>query len=257
MSSNSHYDLLFFVLLLVRFHALMCLGELVWPNKKALQNFQKVTTHDSMELLPKGFTFFLTGIRQTASSKETNLFFSITLHVMTWTSLSENIQNHATSSSLSTLNSGFVKMVLFLPIAGLFTICLTIFLLMSLATLYKQEVPLHWLRPVYPPISYKLLDVGHLKLSTFTFVTTLFYLLHFFVLVFLPKINWCASIILQLIFLLLLQLSTFLLFLFFHFFHISLFKVLTTIASFSLGLPLTSRLCHRPPKLESFQNFQR
>ena len=33
--------------------------------------------------------------------------------------------------------------------------------------------------------------------------------------------------------------------------------VLTPIHLFSPGLPLTSGLCCRPPKLESFQNFQR
>ena len=57
MSSNSHDDLLFFVILLVGFHALMRLGELVWPDKKDLQDFWKVTTRDSVELLPKGFSF--------------------------------------------------------------------------------------------------------------------------------------------------------------------------------------------------------
>ena len=61
MSSNNHDDLLFFVILLIRFHALMHLGELVWPDKKTLQNFQKVSTHDSVELLPEDFAFFLPG----------------------------------------------------------------------------------------------------------------------------------------------------------------------------------------------------
>ena len=61
MLSNSHNDLLFFVILLVGFHALMCLGELVWPDKKDLQDFRKVTTRDSVELLPKGFSFYLPG----------------------------------------------------------------------------------------------------------------------------------------------------------------------------------------------------
>ena len=39
----------------------MRLGELVWPDKKDLQYFRKVTTRDSVELLPKGFSFFLPG----------------------------------------------------------------------------------------------------------------------------------------------------------------------------------------------------
>ena len=44
MSLNSHNDLLFFVILLMGFYMLMVLGELVWPDKKDLQDFQKVTT---------------------------------------------------------------------------------------------------------------------------------------------------------------------------------------------------------------------
>ena len=39
----------------------MRLGELVWPDKKGLQDFQKVTKQDSVELLPEGFSFFLPG----------------------------------------------------------------------------------------------------------------------------------------------------------------------------------------------------
>ena len=61
MSSTDHDDLLFFVILLVGFHGLMCLEELVWPDKKALQDYRKVTKWHSVELLPEGFSFFLPG----------------------------------------------------------------------------------------------------------------------------------------------------------------------------------------------------
>lgn len=61
LSSDSHDDLLFFVILLVGFHALMRLGELVWPDKKALQDYRKVTKRSTVELLPEGFSFFLPG----------------------------------------------------------------------------------------------------------------------------------------------------------------------------------------------------
>jgi hypothetical protein len=33
----------------------------VWPDKKALQDYRKVTKRDSVELLPEGFSFFLPG----------------------------------------------------------------------------------------------------------------------------------------------------------------------------------------------------
>ena len=90
MSSNSHDNLLFFVILLVSFHALMCLGKLVWLDKPCKIS-QKVSTHDSIELLPKGFFSFYWAIKLTASLKETELFFSITLLVMTLMNLSKNI----------------------------------------------------------------------------------------------------------------------------------------------------------------------
>lgn len=61
MSSSSHDDLLFFVILLVGFHGLMRLGELVWPDKTSLQDYRKVTKRSSVELLPDGFSFFLPG----------------------------------------------------------------------------------------------------------------------------------------------------------------------------------------------------
>ena len=61
MFSSSHNDLLFFVILLVGFHALMWLGELVSPDSKTLQDFQKVTKRNTVELLPEGFAFFLPG----------------------------------------------------------------------------------------------------------------------------------------------------------------------------------------------------
>ena len=61
MSSSSHDDLLFFVILLVGFHALMQLGELVSPDSKTLQDFRKVMKRDTVELLPEGFVFFLPG----------------------------------------------------------------------------------------------------------------------------------------------------------------------------------------------------
>jgi hypothetical protein len=61
MSSALHDDLHFFVILLVGFHALMRLSELVWPDRKALQDYCKVTRRSSVELLPEGFSFFLPG----------------------------------------------------------------------------------------------------------------------------------------------------------------------------------------------------
>lgn len=61
LSSGHHDDLLFFVLLLVGFHALMRLGELVWPDKTALQDYRKVTLRHTVELLPSGFSFHLPG----------------------------------------------------------------------------------------------------------------------------------------------------------------------------------------------------
>lgn len=53
--SNNHDDLLFVTILSVGFHALMRLGELVWPDKTD----RKVILRNSVQLLPSGFSFFL------------------------------------------------------------------------------------------------------------------------------------------------------------------------------------------------------
>jgi hypothetical protein len=60
-TSTVYDDKLFLVLLLTGFHALLRLGELVWPDKVELQDYRKVILRNSVELLPKGFAFLLPG----------------------------------------------------------------------------------------------------------------------------------------------------------------------------------------------------
>ena len=57
--STSHDDLLFCSLLLSGFHALMRLGELVFPDKKALRNYRKISLRHTVHLLPHQYSFFL------------------------------------------------------------------------------------------------------------------------------------------------------------------------------------------------------
>ena len=90
MSSNSHDNLLFFVILLVSFHALMCLGKLVWLDKPC-KFLKKCPLMTLLSYCPKVFFSFYWAIKLTASLKETELFFSITLLVMTLMNLSKNI----------------------------------------------------------------------------------------------------------------------------------------------------------------------
>ena len=59
VSSPSHEDLLFAALNLTGFHALMRLGELVFPDKKALQNYRKISLQHSVSILPSQYSFFL------------------------------------------------------------------------------------------------------------------------------------------------------------------------------------------------------
>ena len=129
MSSNSHDNLLFFVILLVSFHALMCLGKLVWLDKPCIIP-QKVSTHDSVELLPKGFSFFLLG-------HKADCFFEGNRVIPQYNSSGDDpdepFQKYLKSCSLLSIhNSGFMKMALSPPIAGLFINCVTIFPLTSL-----------------------------------------------------------------------------------------------------------------------------
>ena len=57
----SHDDLLFCAILLTGFHALMCLGELVFPDKRDLRNYRKLSLRHTVQVsvLPPQFSFFL------------------------------------------------------------------------------------------------------------------------------------------------------------------------------------------------------
>ncbi|THH06050.1 hypothetical protein EW146_g9736 [Bondarzewia mesenterica] len=57
--SSSHDDLLFLALVTSGFHALMRIGELVWPDNHDLRDWRKVILRQSIHILPNGFEFFL------------------------------------------------------------------------------------------------------------------------------------------------------------------------------------------------------
>ena len=60
-STPSHDDLLFVAILLTGFHALMRLGELVFPDKRALRNYRKISLRHTVNVsvLPHQYSFFL------------------------------------------------------------------------------------------------------------------------------------------------------------------------------------------------------
>ena len=60
-STMPYDDKLFFALLTTGFHALMHLGELVWPDKKELQDSRKLIMRHTVEFLPAGYAFYLPG----------------------------------------------------------------------------------------------------------------------------------------------------------------------------------------------------
>ena len=55
----SHDDLLFCSLLLSGFYGLMRLGELVFPDKKILRNYRKISLRHTVSVLPHQYSFFL------------------------------------------------------------------------------------------------------------------------------------------------------------------------------------------------------
>ena len=59
VSEPSHDDLLFAALILTGFHGLMRLGELVFPDKKKLRNYRKISLRHSVSILPEQYSFFL------------------------------------------------------------------------------------------------------------------------------------------------------------------------------------------------------
>ena len=60
-SAPSHDDLLFCTILLTGFHALMRLGELVFPDKRALRNYRKISLRHTVHVsvFPPQYSFFL------------------------------------------------------------------------------------------------------------------------------------------------------------------------------------------------------
>ncbi|KDQ08107.1 hypothetical protein BOTBODRAFT_88476, partial [Botryobasidium botryosum FD-172 SS1] len=60
-ASMNHDDLLFFAMLTTGFGGLLRLGELVWPDKKDLHDYRKVTLRHTVHWLPHGFDFTLPG----------------------------------------------------------------------------------------------------------------------------------------------------------------------------------------------------
>ena len=59
VSEPSHDELLFAALILTGFHALLRLGELVFPDKKNLRNYRKITLRHSVSLHQNHYSFFL------------------------------------------------------------------------------------------------------------------------------------------------------------------------------------------------------
>ena len=59
ISQPSHDDLLFVAITLTAFHALMRLGELVFPDKKDLRNYRKISLRHLVSVLPTYYSFFL------------------------------------------------------------------------------------------------------------------------------------------------------------------------------------------------------
>ena len=58
-NSTDHDDLLFQTLLLTGFFALMCLGELTFPNNVNLRNWRKVTKHSTVKISNDQYELFL------------------------------------------------------------------------------------------------------------------------------------------------------------------------------------------------------
>jgi hypothetical protein len=56
---RSHDDLLFLALIFMGFHALMRLGELVFPDKKTHHNYRKISLRHTVSISPTQYSFFL------------------------------------------------------------------------------------------------------------------------------------------------------------------------------------------------------
>ena len=59
VSAPSHDNLLFAAILLTGFHGLLRLGELIFPDKRALRNYRKIALRHSVSIKPGQYSFFL------------------------------------------------------------------------------------------------------------------------------------------------------------------------------------------------------
>jgi hypothetical protein len=60
-NSNDHNDKLFVAQIFTGFHALMRLGELCWPDNRALQSFEKISKRRTVKWPAGAYQFFLPG----------------------------------------------------------------------------------------------------------------------------------------------------------------------------------------------------
>ena len=104
--STSYNDVLFFSLLLTGFHGLMQLGELIWPDNRALQDYRKIIFCHSVHVNDSSYQFLLPGHKADHFFKGTQVIVQSTLLTDDPLSLSRPTSLPGTASSLSRLNFG-------------------------------------------------------------------------------------------------------------------------------------------------------
>ena len=89
----------------------MHLGKLVWPDKKNLQDYHKVSMCNSVNILPDSNSFLLLGHKADHFFEGNLVIVGEMLLLTTLTTPSSDISPHEISSSPNTQSFGYERMV--------------------------------------------------------------------------------------------------------------------------------------------------
>ena len=177
-STPSHDDLLFSAILLTGFHALMRLGELVFPDKRVLRNYRKISLRHSVQvsIVPPQFSFFLPSHKGDRTFEGNTIVVQRVHRPTDPFPASSPTSLPVTACSLSIQNSGSHPVVLYQLDTGSSHACVSFFPARIMPVTHSDRA----VRPPLPRLGstlllFRLLDAGPLPPSRFTFA----------------KIPWC------------------------------------------------------------------
>jgi len=117
-TSPQHDNKLFLAMLLTRFHGLMHLGELTFPNSVTHHDYHKVILRHTVDVTNRSYSFCCLAIRPTALMREILLLLNEPNYQLAPTVSSNHISLPEITFTPSSPNSGCVSLVFYQPVPG-------------------------------------------------------------------------------------------------------------------------------------------